>query len=163
MTNEDRQIQADRMRFTKNTLSSNLAILAILFDVFYFVSIYRSDVGSYYYNILIGASIVYNLLFMLAVFLSSEGVKNYKEGYSWLLAVVGILQIVRIFIIPARAHGAVAVIGGVETEVMGDGQYIRLIVFLLVSAACLLASAAINYNKCRILKEHMKTLEGKIV
>lgn len=163
MTNEDRQIQADRMRFTKNTLSSNLAILAILFDVFYFVSIYRSDVGSYYYNILIGASIVYNLLFMLAVFLSSEGVKNYKEGYSWLLAVVGILQIVRIFIIPARAHGAVAVIGGVETEVMGDGQYIWLIVFLLVSAACLLASAAINYNKCRILKEHMKTLEGKIV
>lgn len=163
MTNEDRQIQADRMRFTKNTLSSNLAILAILFDVFYFVSIYRSDVGSYYYNILIGASIIYNLLFMLAVFLSSEGVKNYKEGYSWLLAVVGILQIVRIFIIPARAHGAVAVIGGVETEVMGDGQYIWLIVFLLVSAACLLASAAINYNKCRILKEHMKTLEGKIV
>lgn len=162
MTNEERQIQVDRMRFTKNTVSSNLAILAILFDVFYFVSIYKSDVGSYYYNILTGASIVYNLLFMLAVFLSSEGVKNYKIGYSWLLAAVGILQIVRIFIIPTRAHGAVAVIGGVETVVMGDGQFFRLVVYLVVSAACLLASAAVNYNKCRALKAHMNTLDGKI-
>ena len=162
MTNEDRQIQADRMRFTKNTLSSNLAILAILFDVFYFVSIYKSDVGSYYYNIIIGGSIVYNLLFMLAVFLSSEGVKNYKLEYSYLLAVIGVLQLVRIFIIPMQAHGAAVVIGGVETGVMGDGQFMRLIVYLVVSAACLLASAAVNYNKCRVLKAHMNTLEGNI-
>lgn len=162
MTNEDRQIQRDRMRFTKNTLSSNLAILAILFDVFYFVSVYKSDVGSYYYNILIGASIVYNLLFMLAVFLSSEGVKNYKIGYSYLLCVVGVLQIARIFIIPMRARSAVAVIGGTEVAVMQNGQFIRLVVYLLVSAVCLLASAVINYNKCRALAAHMKTLEGKI-
>ena len=46
--NEDRFIQRDRMRFTKNTLSSGLALLAILFNVLYFVSIYKSDVGSYY-------------------------------------------------------------------------------------------------------------------
>jgi len=163
MTNEDRQIQADRMRFTKNTFSSNLAILAILFNVFYFVSIYKSDVGSYYYNILIGASIVYNLLFMLAVFLSSEGVKTYKAGYSYLLAVVGVLQIARIFILPMRAHGASAVIGGTEVAVMGDGQFIRLVVYLVVSAACLLLSAAVNYNKCRTLEAHMKSLGGNIV
>lgn len=162
MTSEERLIQADRMRFTKNKLSANLAILAILFDVFYFVSIYKSDVGSYYYNILIGGSIVYNLLFMLAVFLSSEGVKNYKVGYSYLLAVIGILQLIRIFIIPMRSHGAVAVIGGVETEVMGDGQFMRLVVYLVVSAACLLASAAVNYSKCRTLEAHMKTLDGNI-
>lgn len=162
MTNEERQIQTDRMRFTKNKLSANLALLAILFDVFYFVSIYKSDVGSYYYNILTGASIVYNLLFMLAVFLSSEGVKNYKAGYSWLLAAVGILQFVRIFILPMRAHGAIAVIGGVETVVMGDGQFYRLIVCLVASAVCLLASAAVNYKKCRVLKAYMNTLDGKI-
>lgn len=162
MTNEDRAIQRDRMRFTKNTLSSNLAILAIVFDVFYFVSIYKSDVGSYYYNILIGASIVYNLLFMLAVFLSSEGVKNYKIGYSYLLCVVGVLQVARIFILPMQAHSAVAVIGGVETAVMQDGQFTKLVIYLLVSAVCLLASAVINYSKCRALAAHMKTLEGKI-
>ena len=77
--NEERFIQRDRMRFTKNTLSSGLALLAILFNVIYFVSIYKSDVGSYYYNIIMGASILYNLIFMLVVFLSSEGVKSSRH------------------------------------------------------------------------------------
>ena len=97
MTAEDRAIQRDRMRFIKNSLSANLALLGILFNVFYFISICKADVGTWYYTILIGASIVYNLVFMLAVFLSSEGVKNYKQGYSYLLAALGVFQIVRIF------------------------------------------------------------------
>ena len=59
MTAEDRTIQRDRMRFIKNSLSSNLTYLGILLDVFYFVSIYKSDVGTYYYNYIIGISIVY--------------------------------------------------------------------------------------------------------
>ena len=90
-TNEERFLKRDRMRFTKNTLSSGLALLAILFNVFYFVSIYKSDVGSYYYNILTGASILYNLIFMLVVFLSSEGVKSYKASFAWVLLAVGAL------------------------------------------------------------------------
>ena len=80
MTAEDRAIQRDRMRFIKNSLSANLALLGILFNVFYFISICKSDVGTWYYTILIGASIVYNLVFMLAVFLSSEGVKTISRA-----------------------------------------------------------------------------------
>ena len=79
--NEEQRLKIDRMRFINNTFSSNLALLAILFNVFYFVSIYKSDVGSYYYNILIGGSIVFNLIFMLTVFLASEGVKSYKTAF----------------------------------------------------------------------------------
>ena len=73
---QDRQTSIDRMRYIKNKFSANMALLAILFDVFYFVSIYKTDVGSYYYTIMIGASIIYNLVFLLAAFLSSEGVKR---------------------------------------------------------------------------------------
>ena len=98
--NDEREVKLDRLRYTKNVASSRLAILAILFDVFFFVSIYKSDVGSYYYNILIGASILYNLIFMLAAFLSSEGVKNYKPAFSYLLLALGAIQIARIFILP---------------------------------------------------------------
>ena len=65
-------IKLDRMRYAKNTFSSRLTYLAILFNVLYFVSIYGSDVGSWYYQILIGASIVYNLVFMLVAFLASD-------------------------------------------------------------------------------------------
>lgn len=157
---DDRTIQRDRMRFIKNTASSSLAILGILFNVFYFVSIYQSDVGTYYYKILIGASIVYNLIFMLAVFLSSEGVKNYQKNYSYLLAVIGIGQIVRVFILPMQAHSATTMVGGEEVLVMGGGQFAWTVGCLLISAVCLLASAVINLVKCKELADHMKTLEA---
>lgn len=158
MTAEDRTIQRDRMRFIKNSLSSNLAILGILFDVFYFVSIYKSDVDNYYYNYLIGISIVYNLVFMLAVFLSSEGVKNYKKNYSYLLAVIGVIQIVRIFIIPMQAHSTTTIVGGASVVVMQDGQFLRVVIYLVASAACLVASAVVNFIRCTELEAHLKTL-----
>lgn len=159
MTNEERTIQRDRMRFIKNTLAANLALLGILLDVFYFVNVYQSDVGAYYYTILIGASILYNLVFLLAVFLASEGVKNYKVSYSYVLAVIGVLQIVRIFIIPMRAHAATTLVNGETVAVMGDGQFYYEVALLVGSAVCLLASAAVNFVRCRELAEHMKTLE----
>ena len=161
MTAEDRTIQRDRMRFIKNSLSSNLAILGILFDVFYFVSLYQSDVDTYYYNILIGASIVYNLIFMLAVFLSSEGVKNYKKNYSYLLAAIGAVQIVRIFIIPMRAHSATTLVNGETVAVMRDGQFMWASACLIISAVCLVASAVVNFIRCNELEAHLKTLDGQ--
>lgn len=156
--NDERTIRTDRMRYIKNSLSSTLAILAIVFDVLYFVSIYQSDVGNYYYTYLIGISVIYNLVFMLAAFLSSEGVKNYKRGYSFLLLILGVIQVVRIFILPMGAHKAVVSLGGVETTVMGDGQFFLLVAYLIASAVCLVASALVNLAKCAALEAHLKTL-----
>ncbi|MBR1585735.1 MAG: hypothetical protein IJ662_09365 [Clostridia bacterium] len=158
---EERTIKLDRLRFTKNTTSSRLAILAILFDVFFFVSIYKSNVGTYYYNILIGASIIYNLVFMLASFLASEGVKNYKAGYSWLLIALGVIQIARIFILPLSAHAASVRVNGVQTIAMGDAQFIRVVIYLIVSAVCLFASAVVNLQKSRALAAHVASLGGQ--
>ena len=158
MTAEERTIQRDRMRFIKNSRASSLAILGILFNVFYFVNIYKSDVSTWYYTILIGASIVYNLVFMLAVFLSSEGVKNYKRTYSYVLAAIGLVQIVRIFIIPMRAHGATTVVNGVSVVVMQDAQFIRILIYLVASAACLIGSAVVNFIRCGELEAHLKSL-----
>ena len=157
----EQEIRLDRMRYVKNTASSRLCYLAILLNVFYFVSIYKSDVGSWYYQILIGASIVYNLLFMLMAFLSSEGVKNYQASYSKLLYGLGAGQIARIFILPLQAHQALVKIGGAEVPVMGNAQFIRVIIYLAGSAACLLAAGVINQSKCTALAGHLKTLEAK--
>ena len=157
----DRGIQLDRMRYVKNTASSRLCYLAILLNVLYFVSIYKSDVVSWYYQLLIGGSIVYNLLFMLMTFLASEGVKNYQKNYSWLLYALGAFQVLRIFILPARAHSAMVQIGGTETLAMGTGQYIRVILYLAASAACLIGAALINQRKCGLLEGHLKSLEEK--
>ncbi len=154
--NDDRYTQLDRMRFTKNTASSRLALLAIVFDVLFFISIYKSDVENYYYTALIGASIIYNLVFMLSTFLSSEGVKNYKPVYSWVMIVLGIIQVVRIFIIPMNAHQTIIA----DAPVMGDAQFIRVLVYLIGSAACLFAGAVINLNKSRALSAHIATLQA---
>ena len=159
--NEEKNIRLDRMRYTKNTLSSGLALLAILFDVFFFISIYETDVGNYYYNILIGASILYNLVFLLAAFLCSEGVKNYKLGYSYLMIVLGVIQLIRIFIYPMRAHAATVMVQDVPVAVMGDGQFIKLVLCLVLSAVCLFVGAIAGIKRSRELSAHLATLDIK--
>jgi len=157
--NDELYTKRDRMRFTKNSLSSTLAILAIIFDVLYFINIYESDVGhnvgNFYYQIRIGASIIYNLVFLLAAFLSSEGVKNYKPLYSWIMIVLGLIQVARVFILPMSAHSAVAASGA---PVMGTAQFVRVLIYLIASALCLFAGAVINLNKSRALNAHIASL-----
>lgn len=137
-------IRLDRLRFTKNKLSSGLILLAIAVNALYFVSIYSSDVGGYYYKFFIVASIVYNLIFMLTAFLAAEGVKNYKLSYACTAIVLGVLQIARIFYIPLRAHREPSPIAdAVSPTVMSDGQFRYVTVCLLISAV-LLAAAGVN-------------------
>lgn len=157
MSNQDKQIRLDRMRFIKNKLPANLAILGILFDVFYFVSIYQSDVRDYYYSIVIGASILYNLVFMLASFLASEGIKNYKESYAWLLGALGVGQFVRIFILPMQAHTTELKKVGV---VMGDSQFCFVVSCLVISGVCCLASGIVGGMRSSQLKRYQASLEN---
>ena len=163
--NEERCIRLDRMRFTKNTLSSSLVIIAIVFDVFFFINIYKSDinhnVGNFYDQIRIGASIIYNLVFMLAAFLSSEGIKNYKIQYAYILVVLGILQIVRIFILPAQAAATEVTVGGVTSRVMETAQHTRVVIYLIISACCCLVAAAIGHKRSRDLAAHLASLTDK--
>ena len=155
----DRELKLDRMRYVKNTASSRLCYLAILLNVLYFVSIYKSDVGSWYYQILVGGSIVYNLLFMLTAFLASGAVKTYQKSFSKVLYVLGALQVCRIFILPMQAHAATVKIGGAETAVMGDAQFIRCIIYLAGSAACLILAGIINAKKAGALNRHIRNIE----
>ena len=156
--NDDKQVRLDRMRYTKNTLASGLALLSILFDVIFFISIYESNVGSWYYNILMGASILYNLIFLLAAFLSSEGIKNYKIGYSYLMIALGIGQIIRIFIYPVRAHSATVTIQEQAVTVMENAQFTRCVLYLVLSAACLFVGAFVGMTRSKQLKAHLASL-----
>lgn len=157
---EQRAIQLDRMRFTKNTFSSRLCYLAILFDVLFFVSIFESDVGTWYYKALIGISVVYNLVFMLVVFLASEGVKNYKISYGYALLGLGAGQIARIFILPKLAHEALTkkhdpvLKKVVELPVMENGQFTWVIICLALSAVCCIVGGAVAVQRSRKLSAY---------
>ncbi len=156
---EERKVTLDRMRYVKNTTSSRLALLAIVFDVLYFVKLYQSNFD-FYYTFMMGVSIIYNLIFMLMAFLASEGVKNYKKGFSWLLFALGVGQVVRVFILPMSAHSATFMMGKTEMIVMGDGQYAFSLICLLLSAVCCFVSGGINIDKKNRLDKHIASLKG---
>ncbi len=163
MTREDKRIQMDRMLYTKDSMSANLAIVAIVLDCLYFVSIYNTDVGNYYYTWIIGASIIYNLLFLLGTFLASEGVKNRKGGYTPLLVILGVMQFVRIFYLPAMAHGATVTIKGQELAAMADDQYYYVIICLALSGICCIASGVVSYINNKRLAAYVRSLENQTV
>ena len=159
MTQEANSIRTDRMRFTQDSLSANLILVAIVMDALYFVSVYQSNVSTWYYNWVMGASIICNLLFLLMAFLASEGVKSRKTGFTLPLIGLGVFQVIRIFYLPALAHTSTVVIAGEEIMVMDDGQYMYCIVCLAVSAVCCVVAAVISEMNNRKLAAHMKSLE----
>jgi len=161
MTQDARYLKTDRMRYTKDKFSANLVILAIVFDCLYFVSLYQSDVGTYYYTWMIGVSVVYNLVFLLAAFLASESVKNRRTGYSVVLIALGLVQIARIFILPAQAHAATALVNGVEVPVMDDKQYLYMVACLILSGICCLVAAVTSARNNKILADYMRTIENQ--
>lgn len=155
----DSVIKLDRMRYTKDTLSANLILLAIVLDALYFVRLYQQDVSTYYYNWQIGASVIYNLIFLLVAFLCSESVKSRKTSMNGMLIFIGIMQFVRLTQIPAKLRVDKVIIGGVETPVMGKGTLTFLVVMLIASGVLLLAAAATSYINSSKLNKYLKSLE----
>ena len=149
-------IKKDRLIYTKNKLSADLIYLAIVFDVLYFVSIYSSDVDTYYYTMTIGFSVLYNLVFMLAAFLSSEGVKNYKGHFSWIIIGTGVLQFVRILGIPRMAHNTVLNLEGVEVSVMDNKQFAWVCICLILSGITCIISGLVSAYKVTTLNNYLK-------
>lgn len=160
---ESRIIRLDRMCYKNDQLSRMLALLGLLANVFYFVTFYKLN-NNWYYQIMIGVSIIYNLLFMLTVFLSSEGVKTYDRKYSVILMIVGVLQIVRIFIFPRMAYEAsTAAEAQMEnTGFMSTEAYVALIVYLIISAVLLISSGLISFIKSSEKRKY-ENKEGRIV
>ena len=160
--NSSAEIRKDRLRFTKNTLSSNLILGAIAANAFYFVSIYSTDAGNYYYRLLIGVSIVYNLVFMLLAFLASEGVKGYKMGYAILSILLGILQAGRIFYLPMKAFKAPNPVTESDLPtVMGAGQFRYVAICLCISAVLLIGAGVWGMIETATLDRYQRELDDK--
>ena len=74
---------------------------------------------------------------------------------------IGALQILRIFILPMRAHSATITLNQQEIVVMQTAQFIRVIVYLAASAACCFVAGAVGIRRSRVLAAHMAALEQK--
>lgn len=159
----DQQVALDRMRYNKNAFSSRLVLLSILFDIVYFVAVYQTDASSFYYSALIGASVIYNLIFLLASFLAEEGVKNRKSNYDVALIVIGLLQVVRIFILPMQAWNYQYTVSGETLRAMSTGKFTLVCVCLVASAVCSIVAgvtSGIQNKKLTAYLASMKTEGG---
>ena len=166
---DTKTIGLDRMRYNKNLLSSRLCYLAILFNVLYFVLMYEIN-NSRMYVALMGASIVYNLVFLLLCFLASEGVKNYKISYGYLLLGLGAGQIARIFILPAQSATVIKKVTMVKVgkkmrekveeiaPAITPEQHTWVIVFLVLSAVLCLVAGVIAVIRSRKLQAYTDSL-----
>lgn len=152
------KIKLDRMRYVKDSVPSNLAIIAVVFDILYFVLIYKIN-NEFFYNFSIGISVVVNLLFMLFGFWCSIEVKNYHGKFGYLMIFLGLVQIARIFVYPMQAHNAIALSGEVEVQVMNNTQFIMAIAYLLIAAACMICGGLLSMKNSKTLQNYLGSLQ----
>ena len=163
-------IKEDIQRYKKNKLASMLAILGIVFCCIYFVVLYAdTDKNSieYFYKWPFAIDVIYNLLFLLFVFLFSEQVKNYNRKMFWLQLAFGVMQIVRIFWLPLAGitETAYSKIVGVEyvDKELAFGSFVVMAVSLAASGACVVASAVIGFIRAKSLENfNAKLASGEV-
>ena len=144
-----------------------MTLLSLAFACLYFALFYSLLNGAYY-GILIGGSIVLNLAVLLITFLSSEGVKGYNKKFCIPLLVIAVIQIARIFIYPMDiALGGDYLYPGTTYEITAwyfgtalssAATSTILIIYLVLSAACLVASAITGYVRAMQLEIFNKHL-----
>ncbi|MGN1104265.1 MAG: hypothetical protein ACI4QI_05250, partial [Candidatus Coproplasma sp.] len=154
-------LQDDILRYRKNKLPANLALLALVFNILYFTLLYTIHTTQIY-TILVGVSVIVNLLVLLFGFYASEGIKAYNKKICIMLLVLAVAQIVRIFIYPLQGLSDNWMQGnayfGVIMTTASNG--VLLIIYLAASAGCFIASAVLGYINCNRLEAHLAKVES---
>ncbi|MCD8309519.1 MAG: hypothetical protein LUD19_06665 [Clostridia bacterium] len=160
-------IQTDVMRYKRNKTAANFALLSLVFECLYFMVFYSVNVTAFN-TITIGISVVVNLCFLLVAMLAEEGIKAYNWKYSITLLALAVVQIIRIFYYPIKVLNTTTTDGDIYTyffwHTMQKGEFSAvMIIFLALSAACLVASAIFGYTRARKLEKFNKAIdEGSV-
>ena len=107
--------------------------------------------NNFYYTWAIAFDVIYNLFFLLFVFLFSEQVKNYNRKMFPMQLILGLLQFARIFWLPFT---------GVQANAITIGAFIAMAVFLAASGACIIASAIVGFIRSKSVSDFTKKVES---
>lgn len=139
----------DRKKYKGDSFPYILVMLGLVMNVLYFVCVYKLNDGAFYQPI-IGVSVIYNLLFMLSVFLCAENLKNYKWKFSVAIIVIGVLQLVRLFIIPPMTA---QITSAQYTQEHISAANLRMHLYLIASCALLVGGSILSIvNSLRLQK-----------
>ena len=160
-TQKNPVLERDIMRYKKNKLGANLALLGIVFACAYFIVLYAQvKNNNYYYKWSIAFDVIYNLFFLLFVFLFSEQVKNYNRKMFIVQLIVGFLQIARIFWLPLEGILNTYVSGAESVTVISVPTFVCMTVFLALSGVFVISSAIIGYIRSKEVEMFTAQLEN---
>ncbi len=167
MTNETKKIlNNDISRYRKNKLGANLALLGLVFNCLYFMLLFGiKNSSSRFASMHIGFAVILTLISLLTAFLSSEGVKGYNKTYCIVLIVLAVFQIIRIFGFPLYGlQNDLLNVNyfGLEPDTPGVStiEFVIMLIYLLASAACFVASAVISYIRIKELNDYVQKVES---
>jgi HAMP domain-containing protein len=171
LSSNEQIIANDILRYKKNKLASGFALLGLAFNCLYFMLLYAMPRDEFT-TISIGFSIILTLAVLLSIFLASEGVKGYNKKYSYVLGVVAVFQILRIFFYPLKAIQNDLFVASDTLHTIGYFGYYPsaeastaffstlMIVYLVLSAACLIFAAVWGYIVAIRLEKFQKQLDN---
>lgn len=172
-TQNEKILQNDISRYKKNKLGASLALLGLVFNCLYFMLLYAykqstlpgTTTATKFCTIEIGFSVLLTLVTLLVTFLSSEGVKGYNKKFCIVLLVLAAFQVIRIFSYPLYGlRNELLTINyfGLTNKTPGVNgiEFTILLVYLLASAACLVASAVISYLRIVSLEKFNASIES---
>lgn len=160
-------ISNDIMRYKRDKLSGNMALLGLVFECLYFMVMYKQvcvDIqaiftnGKQVYTYLFGISVILNLTLLLMIFLSSEELKGYNKKFSIVVWVIAAIQIIRIFGYPLNTITSTLEIGG--GKIIDGGTFATLVIFLVASAACLIAAGVLGFISSTRLEKYLASLKN---
>ena len=161
--------RTDIMRYKNNSISFLFCILAIVFNVLMFFVIYHNNNCTS--NFELGIDALLNVCLMLGIFLLSEKTKSYNKNGAFIAIGFGVIQIARIFWIPLKYflanieyQKALAVAGeGPFTYSgiigMNQGDFTLCVIYLSLSAICLIIAGLVAYFKGERLRAHIAEIE----
>lgn len=157
----------DILRYKKNKFGANLALGGLACGCIYFMFLYAvfntnrkyGEDFFFYWKPANGQfggwgiafDVIYNLFFLLLVFLCSEQVKNYNRKLFIPQIVVGALQFARIFWHPFT---------GFKAGIVEPAKFVIMAIALAASGALIIASAIIGYLRSKEVEEFNKTIES---
>ncbi len=172
LTANEQIIADDILRYKKNKLASTLALLGLVFNCLYFLLLYAMPKNEFT-TFSIGLSVILTLVMLLTIFLSSEGVKGYNKKFSIVLLVCAAFQILRIFYYPLKGIRDDLLVASDNLHYIGyfgiypsysnptsTGYFILMLLYLCLSAACLIGSAVWGFIVATRLEKFQKRVDN---
>jgi hypothetical protein len=139
-----RKRNLERMRYKTDSLASGLCILSIVFDVWYFITLYSNN--TVVPDRWMGVDILINILYLLAAFLASEEAKVYAKEWAYVMFGLGAAQLARAFWLPEVYR---------ELEQLTGGAYQTARFTMLLSAALMLLAGLVCWRNSTALRKFL--------